>query len=165
MLLRNGKSLEPPRKRLKANKQRLYINDINTFETELFTMLKYRSYRNAEPTLRQIIAERAKGPFVSRQDLMKRVSALSKDSIRDDIKLIFETRYDEQEANIYKTLMKVKSLKDQSSDTIKCISEFATGGILTCDNPSCEEEIFVLNEFGVCTHIRYNMFFKMIHDK
>lgn len=149
MILRNGTVVEPPKKKTKRDKHRLYINDINTFESELHALTKYRSYWAAVPTVKQIISERAKRPFTSRQDLAKRVSTITRDSIPSHIILIFKTRHDEQLAIIYETLMEIESLSNQSSETIKCISEFATGAIHACDNPSCDEEILVFDEDGI----------------
>ena len=134
----NG-SEEPPRKKSKVYKHRLYINDISTFETELYKIFQFG--------VEEIIAERAKRPFISEKDLIQRVPSITKESIQKaNVKLIFKTRFEEQSDIIFETLMTMESLNNQSSQTIKSISEFATGDIETCDNPKCDEEILILND-------------------
>ena len=151
MILRSGKrkldepyQLRSKRRKLNEEKQALYINDINTFEPDI-----QRIYKVTEPTAYQIMCQRDKKPFKSMDDLIARMmhDQVTEENIAfSSVELKFKTRFEEKSEEMYDTLMNMKSLEDQPPDTIKIISDFATGVIKTCDNPRCDGEILVMNE-------------------
>ena len=151
MLLRNGKrklnlNEEPPTKRIKlspSKKKSLYINDINTPDTEL------QMLRNVGPeTSQKIFEESREGPFKSKQDLVNRVRGITTKSIDDSaVNLIFKTRFEEQAESIYDALIDIPWINSICDEKyiLRIIAENCVGIVATCDNEKCDESILMAN--------------------
>ena len=150
MLLRNGKRKifledEPSRKKRRlsqsSNKLLLYINDVNTYSTEL------KSLRNVgNETAKLIFDEKRKRPFASEQDLINRIRGITAKSIENSpVQIIFKTRFEEQSELIYNTLLNISWMKASCDELniLKIIAQQAVGKIVSCDNHKCNENVMI----------------------
>ena len=137
-------------KRRKLTTKLLYINDLNTSELDN-AWIHLKGLDHA--AIQLIIKQRVDNPFKSMDDLIQRINnhrsfhtqMKKEDIIGDSTMIIFKTRSEIESDRIYDTLLNIELLKDQATDTIKCIADMAVGLIKSCDNGKCPENIIYLN--------------------
>ena len=154
MLLRNGKrklafseDTQPTKKQKQQEQPRkIYVNDDNSHPLEFETLW------NVGPIKAQkMISERVvNGNYTSELDLVSRISGVTRKTfLNSDVQVMFTSRRETAELEIYETLLQTKMIKDlfasNEKEILKIIAKHSIGKVTECDNPNCSGRIVMLN--------------------